>query len=69
MLAIFAECCCLETATRAIHRKARIMSVAEELDLLKGTIAELEEKYCQNCQEWDCDYCWANADDVERRDE
>lgn len=45
------------------------MSVAEELELLKGTIAELEEKYCQNCQEWDCDCCWANVDDAEGREE
>ena len=45
------------------------MSVAEELELLKGAIAELEGKYCQNCQEWDCDCCWADADDEERREE
>ena len=54
---------------RAICRKAGRMLVAEELELLKGTIAELEEKYCQNCQEWDCNYCWADVNEVERRKE
>ena len=38
------------------------MLVAEELALLKGTITELEEKYCQNCQEWDCNDCCADAE-------
>lgn len=45
------------------------MLVAEELALLKGVITELEEKYCQNCQEWGCDDCWADADDAERRED
>ena len=33
------------------------MTVAEELAMLKNTITEIESRYCENCQEWDCDYC------------
>lgn len=43
------------------------MTVDEELKLLKQAQAELEEKYCENCQEWDCDYCRAETDSTERR--
>lgn len=42
------------------------MIVDKEIALLKAAIEELEEKYCENCQECDCDYCWA---DTERREE
>lgn len=45
------------------------MIVAKEIAFLKTAIEELEEKYCQNCQDWDCDYCWANTDDEEKREE
>lgn len=38
------------------------MIVAKEIAFLKTAIEELEEKYCQNCQDWDCDYCWADVD-------
>lgn len=43
------------------------MTVNEELSLLKAAVAELESKYCENCQEWDCDFCRAEADSAERR--
>ena len=43
------------------------MTVAEELKLLNQVQTELEEKYCENCQEWDCDYCRAETDSTERR--
>lgn len=33
------------------------MTIYEELKLLKQAQEELEEKYCENCQEWDCDFC------------
>ena len=34
-----------------------MMTVAEKLELLNQAQAELEEKYCENCQECDCDFC------------
>lgn len=33
------------------------MKVDELLRKLEGTIEGIKEKYCENCQEWDCDYC------------
>jgi len=43
------------------------MTVAEKLETLKDIIAELNSEYCENCQEWDCDYCRAEAENAERR--
>ena len=43
------------------------MIVAEELAMLKNMIAEIESRYCENCQEWDCDYCRARTESSERR--
>lgn len=43
------------------------MTVAEELAMLKNVITEIESRYCENCQEWDCDYCRAETDSTERR--
>lgn len=40
------------------------MSVDEKLALLKTAIARLKEKYCDNCQEYDCDYCRFEVDEV-----
>lgn len=45
------------------------MTVAEELAMLKNVITEIESRYCENCQEWDCDYCRAEMDGTERRTE
>ena len=33
------------------------MRVAEEIKLLRDVIEEIEEKYCSECQEYDCDFC------------
>ena len=43
------------------------MTVAEELAMLKNVITEIELRYCENCQEWDCDDCRAETDGTERR--
>ena len=45
------------------------MNVAEELALLKNLITAIESRYCENCQEWDCDYCRAEIDSTERRED
>ena len=45
------------------------MSVDEKLAFLETAIAELKVKYCENCQEYDCDYCLVEVDDTERREE
>ena len=42
------------------------MIVAEELAMLKNAIAKIESRYCENCQEWDCDYCRFEIDSTER---
>ncbi len=36
-----------------------VMTVCERIELLKAEIAKLSEKYCENCQEWTCENCWA----------
>lgn len=41
------------------------MTVAEELAMLKSVITEIKSRYCENCQEWDCDYCRAETDSTE----
>ena len=45
------------------------MTVIEELTMLKDVITEIESQYCENCQEWDCDYCRAEMDSIERRND
>ena len=44
------------------------MSVDEKIALLETAVAKLKEKYCENCQEYDCDYCRFEVDEV-RKDE
>lgn len=40
------------------------MTVSEKLKELKDIIDTLEEKYCENCQQYDCDICpyWMEED-------
>lgn len=45
------------------------MSVDEKLALLETAIARLKEKYCDNCQEYDCDYCRFEVDEVSKWEE
>ncbi len=45
------------------------MTVCEELAILKNMITEIESRYCEICQEWDCDYCRAKMDSIEMRGE
>lgn len=33
------------------------MRVVDELERLKERVYQLEEKYCNNCQEFVCDFC------------
>ena len=33
------------------------MRVAKEIKLLRDVIEEIEEEYCSECQEYDCDFC------------
>lgn len=33
------------------------MKVSDRLDDLERLIEELKEKYCENCQQFDCDMC------------
>lgn len=33
------------------------MRVIDEIERLKEQVSELEEKYCDNCQEFVCDFC------------
>lgn len=33
------------------------MRVAEKIELLRDVIEEIEEEYCSECQEYDCDFC------------
>lgn len=41
------------------------MTADELIRKLENEIYELREKYCEGCQEWDCDNCWADADGEE----
>ena len=43
------------------------MTVIERIEQLKSKIKELEEKYCENCQEYVCENCWAIV--IERRED
>ena len=47
--------------------RGKQMIVAEKVEALRDKITELESKYCENCQEWDCDYCRAEVENTERR--
>ncbi len=38
------------------------MTASEKIDMLKEQIEKIKEEYCENCQESDCDYCWARMD-------
>ena len=33
------------------------MNVSNMLAKLNTRISDIEQKYCGNCQEWDCDEC------------
>jgi len=41
------------------------MKADELIRKLENEIYAIREKYCDNCQEWDCDYCWAEVDEEE----
>lgn len=41
------------------------MTVDEELAVLKNAITEIMSRYCENCQEWECDYCQTETDNME----
>lgn len=41
------------------------MTAIEKIELLLEQLKEVEEKYCENCQEWHCENCWAKMDEVE----
>lgn len=41
------------------------MRVVDEIERLKKQIYKLERKYCDNCQEFVCDFCH----DMDERDE
>lgn len=55
------------------NKEAGRMTVAEKIVALKNIITELESEYCENCQEWDCDYCRnyyrAEAENAKRRND
>ena len=38
------------------------MRVVDKIEELKEEIESLTEKYCENCQEFTCDYCWARIE-------
>ena len=42
------------------------MRVADLIAEMQSEVRELTEKYCENCQECDCDYC---PFEVERSEE
>lgn len=37
----------------------KISEIYEAIAVLQDERAELEERYCENCQEFSCDNCWA----------
>lgn len=41
------------------------MKVVEKIEMLEAQIERLKEKYCDECQEWFCENCWARIDEVE----
>ena len=44
------------------------MTVDERIIQLNDEIDELKEKYCGNCQEWNCDYCGYRLEEGEGND-
>jgi len=44
------------------------MKVIERIKMLEAQIEQLKEKYCDECQEWSCESCWARIDEVEPTD-
>lgn len=45
------------------------MKVIDKITVLQQQIESLQEKYCEKCQEVDCDYCWAQADEMDEVEE
>ena len=41
------------------------MKVVDIIETLEAQIEQLQEKYCDECQEWSCENCWARIDEVE----
>ena len=41
----------------AVGQRGDRMRVIDEIERLKEQVSELEEKYCDNCQEFVCDFC------------
>ena len=35
-----------------------MISVNDKIKELKAEIEKLEERYCGNCRDYDCDICW-----------
>ena len=47
-----------------------MISVNDKIKELKTEIEMLEEQYCVNCQEWDCDdMCWCEISEEGETDE
>lgn len=40
------------------------MKVVERIEMLEAQIEQLKENYCDECQEWFCENCWARIDEV-----
>jgi len=41
------------------------MKAIEKIEKLEEEIEKLKEKYCDNCQEYDCDFCFAEIEEGE----
>lgn len=39
------------------------MKVIERIEMFEAQIEQLKEKYCDECQEWFCENCWARTDE------
>ena len=59
---------CPNCGAKMTGEKVRQMTAIEKIELLQEQIKKVEEKYCKNCQEWDCEDCWAMIDG-EREDD
>ncbi len=44
------------------------MKVVEILDKLDIRIGDIKQKYCENCQEWDCYECPYEMEDGDGKD-
>ena len=55
-------------STQLAENSSDITSVMADKKLLSNRLKKVEEKYCKNCQEWDCEDCWAMIDG-EREDD